>query len=75
MQMMCGLAAVVCVFGGLYVSSEPRHSATWAAAGIIAALAFLVGAGLLSLLRDIADAVGAGRAQRSMRSPFDPPPP
>jgi hypothetical protein len=75
MQMMCWLAAVVCVFGGLYVSSEPRHSATWAAAGIIAALAFMVGAGLLSLLRDIAGALRAADTRPALRSPFDPPPP
>ncbi len=75
MLIICWLAAVVCVFGGLYVASEPHHSATWAAAGILAALAFMVGAGLLSLLRDIAEAVGAADTRPALRSPFDPPPP
>ena len=74
LQLTCMLAAVVCVFGGFVIASQPDQSNIWAGGGILAGLVWVVLRGVLILLREIADAVGAGKRTTPLRSPFDPPP-
>jgi hypothetical protein len=43
--------------GGIAIAAEPNRSSAWAVLGLIASLTWLLPAGVLVLLRDIAVAV------------------